>query len=93
MTMRRSARDALLRVLIYPIQFEKNPSDAAGRVIRDVIPNNGVSGAAEDYLEAIRSALGGTDRLSALLPQPHSEAVIRAYLARLEGRLSEGRPR
>jgi len=93
MKMRGSARDALLRVLIYPIQFDKKPSDAVERVIRDVIPNNGVSGSAEDYLEAIRSALGGTELLSKLLPQPHSEAVVRAYLAKIERRLSERRPR
>lgn len=81
-------RDGLLRVLIYPVQFEKNPLDAVDRVIEHVIPHNGVSTLASDYRAAIRSALAGADRLAKLLPQPHPEDVIRAYLSEIERRLS-----
>jgi hypothetical protein len=86
-----AARDGMLRVLLYPIIFEANPLDAAGRVIAHIIPRNGVSTVPGDYLSAIEAGLASSDALSELLPQPHAESVIRAYLAEVGRRLRERR--
>jgi hypothetical protein len=88
MSKRRSADDGLLRVLIYPVQFEADPMNGIDRVINEIIPNmNAVSKSSEDYLNAIESALESSDELSILLPQPHSEKVIRRYLREVRRRL------
>jgi hypothetical protein len=86
MTKRRST-NALLRVLIYPVQFETDPMQGIDRVVNYTIPNNGVSKSTEDYLNAIESALENSDEVSVLLPQPYSEKVIRRYLREVQRRL------
>jgi hypothetical protein len=88
MSKRGSNRDGLLRVLIYPVQFEADPIDGIDRVINEIIPNmNAVSKSSEDYLNAIESGLESSDELSLLLPQTHSEKVIRRYLREVRRRL------
>jgi len=77
----------LLSVLIYPIQFAESPINDVERVITDIIPNNGVSTRPHDYISAVESAVERDDELSKLIPQPHSEEVIRAYLAEIHRRL------
>jgi hypothetical protein len=79
--------EGLLRVLIYPIQFAVRPLDDVERVISDIIPNNGVSTCSQDYISAVEWALEKGDELSKLIPQPHSEKVIRTYLAEVQRRL------
>ena len=88
MSKRRSFNDGLLQVLIYPVQFEADPMDGIDRVINEIIPNmNAFSKSSEDYVNAIESALDSSDELSKLLPQPHSEKVIRRYLGEVRRRL------
>jgi hypothetical protein len=80
-------RDGRLRVLLYAVQFEKNPLDAVDRVITYTIAKNGVSTVPDDYRRAIESALASEAPLAGLLPQPHPEPVVRAYLAEVGRRL------
>ena len=81
---------ALLRVLVYPIQFARNPVDHVERVIHDVTPHAGVQAPPEDYILAISRALQSSDELSKLIPQPHSESVIRDYLVAVQRFLPRG---
>jgi len=67
-----------LRVLIYPIQFEKNPVDGIDRVMLQISGENPA-----EYVAAVDAGLQSDELLSELIPQPHSESVIRAYLAEL----------
>lgn len=81
---------ALLRVLVYPIQFARNPVDHVERVIHDVTPHAGVQAPPEDYILVISRALQSSDGLSKLIPQPHSELVIRDYLVAVQRFLLRG---
>ncbi|MGA2944470.1 MAG: hypothetical protein ABSE50_20795, partial [Xanthobacteraceae bacterium] len=76
----------LMRLLIYPVQFEKDPKNGIERVIEFVIEEKLLSPA--EYIAAIKLALNGAEELSALIPQPHSEAKIRDYLRELERALT-----
>lgn len=77
----------LIRALIYPVQFEINPTDGVDRVLANVIDAGVLDASPNEYLEAIRMALTSDVDLSALIPQDHSETAIRAYLAEIERRL------
>ena len=58
------------------------------RVLRDVIDVGTLEASPNKYLEAIRTALASDVDLSELIPQDHSEKVIREYLAEIERRLN-----
>jgi len=45
------------------------------------------AGSRADYVAAIAAALESSEQLSELVPQVHSEAVIRDYLSALQRRL------
>jgi hypothetical protein len=79
-----SSHKALIRALIYPIQFSKTPGDEVERVARDVLPHAGAKASPQEYATAINAALSSPEHLSKLLPQPHSEETVREYLAKLE---------
>jgi hypothetical protein len=72
-----------LRVLIYPIQFEANPVDGIDRVQKQIAGENPAT-----FVAAIEAGLQSDELLSELIPQPHSETVIRAYLAEVRKRLA-----
>jgi hypothetical protein len=57
------------------------------RVIEVVVGVGALNAQRNDYLNAISAALASTDSLAELIPQPHSDATLRAYLAALEKRL------
>ena len=80
---------ALLRGLIYPVQFEKNPVNGLERVMDQVVSAKAMDAEAPDYLSAVEAALRSDERLAELLPQEHPESVIRAYLAEVHKRLSQ----
>ncbi len=84
---------ALIAGLVYTVQFEVDPRDGTDRVIRFVV-DRGVLGAtrAEYFGSDSREALASDEALATLIPQPHSENVIRRFLADLALRL-EDRPR
>jgi hypothetical protein len=77
----------LLRMLIYPVQFDENPTDGVDRVLKYVIHAEGANISAGEYLAAIQAGLQSDECLSDLVSQKHTEASIRMYLAEIQGRL------
>lgn len=76
----------VLRMLIYPIQFEANPIDGINRVFNyKILP--GLTDTPQHYLDAIDAALESSEELSLLIPQSHSEEAIRNYLFAVGERL------
>ena len=83
-----SVRSAgLIRALIYPVQFDDNPLEAVDRVIDTVVRTRSLDATPEEYRSGIREALTSADRLSDLIPQDHSDDVIRRYLAEVARRI------
>lgn len=80
-------QQGLLRGLIYPIQFDQDPITGINRVLDQVVHARAMNAGQADYLAAVRAGLRSTEKLSELIPQGHSESVIRAYLAAIEKRL------
>lgn len=79
----------LIRTLLYPVIFESKIMDGIDRVIR--LTQEQPTGASEEQmLEAIRRALASDFPLEKILPQPHPDAAIRAFLRELERRLVSG---
>jgi hypothetical protein len=76
-----------IRALIYGVQFDKNPLDGIDRILRQVVLAGALSATPEQYLASIRSALASDTPLAELIPQPHSEEVIRRYLLEFEHRI------
>lgn len=77
----------LIRALVYPVQFERNPIDGVDRVVGLIAGGRALSGSADEYAVAVDAALRSDEHLAALIPQPHSETLIRAYLAELRKHL------
>ena len=71
----------LIRTLLYPVIFESNIMDGADRVIQLTQEQPA------ELLQAIRRALASDFPLDTILPQPHADAAIRAFLTELERRL------
>lgn len=83
---------SVVRALIYPIQFSANPVLEIERVLELLAISNATSGSADTslkYLAAVTDALNSSEQLSNLIPQYHSEAVIRNYLSEVQKRLEE----
>jgi hypothetical protein len=78
----------LLRILIYPVQFNENPTDAVDRVFKMTFKSSKNITPGE-YLAAIEAGLQSDERLSDLIPQKNSESTIRAYLAECKRRLQD----
>lgn len=78
---------ALIRALLYPVQFEQQPEQGVGRVVEMVVAANAVQATSADYLRAINAALESEEQLSALISQSHDEETIRSYLRRLMSEL------
>lgn len=76
----------VLRMLIYPIQFDADPLNGIDRVVDQVIRAD-LKLLPADVIAAIDSGLASHARLSELIPQSHTEAVIRGFLAALRIRL------
>jgi hypothetical protein len=81
-----------VQALIYPVQFEADPSHGIERVVRQVIQNSVLGATAEDFIASIGEALKSETQLCSLIPQEHSEAVIRKFLAELLTRLATMHP-
>src|SRR5665213_3665875 len=73
----------LIRGLVYPIQFDQDPVEGIDRVLEMVVRRRAMNATPEDYAEAVDKALQSDEQLALLIPQPHSEAVIRAFLTAL----------
>ena len=77
----------LIRALIYPVQFERDPVDGIDHALEVIVRARALDKSPEEYAAAVRAALRSDERLALLIPQGHSESVIRTYLAELEKRL------
>ena len=83
---------ALLRAVLYPVQFEREPEVGIDRVIKQVIAPQALQATPNDYMNAIRLALESRDeRLSGIIPLTHNEDIVRFYLQRLASALAEAR--
>jgi hypothetical protein len=82
----------ILRMLIYPIQFEADPLNGIDRVLAQVVFADHSRLPLPDVVAAIDAGLTSSARLSELIPQSHSEVVIRRFLSALRMRL-EAEPR
>ena len=80
--------DACIRALLYPVQFERDPIDGIDRVVEMVVRRRALGLAPADYLALVRAALASDAGLASLLPQPHSETVVRDYLRGVECQLA-----
>lgn len=83
---------AILRMLVYPIQFEADPLNGMNRVIDQVVFASHTKLSAGEVMTAIHAGLASDAKLSELIPQSHSEEVIRGFLFALRIRL-ESEPR
>jgi|SRR5580658_9462893 hypothetical protein len=81
-------RAAILRMLIYPIQFEAEPVNGIDHVLDQVVFADHLKLRLPDVIAAIDSGLAGDAIFSKLIPQSHSEAVIRGFLSALRMRLA-----
>ena len=79
--------DAILRALIYPVQFEADPLNGLDRVVAQVVFAEHLRLPQPDVIAAIDAGLASHAKLSELIPQGHSEAVIRGFLSALRKRL------
>jgi hypothetical protein len=70
----------LRRGVMYPIIFDRNPIDSVERVLELVVRTRALNASPEQYAAAVDAALQSDEPLARLLPQSHSEAVIRTYL-------------
>ena len=77
----------LLRAVIYVVQFEADPTQAIDRVLTQVIEPGALGASRQTYRDALARALVSDVALATLIPQPHSEATIRHYIALLSQRL------
>jgi hypothetical protein len=84
-----SKTEGMIRALIYPVQFDQKPTDGADRVLEMVVEANRLDRSPEEYLAAIHEALASDASLAELIPQDHSEQVIRDYLADMGRRIEE----
>jgi hypothetical protein len=85
--MTDSRSKSLLRALIYPVQFDADPLSAIDRVLSQVIETSALDATIEEYRQAVDAGLGSTGSVAELIPQPHSESEIRAYLLAMHDRL------
>ena len=78
---------AILRMLIYPIQFEEDPLNGIDHVVAQVVFADHLKLSLTDVIAAIDAGLASQASLSELIPQRHSEAVIRGFLSAMHMRL------
>jgi len=76
-----------IRGLIYGVQFAPDPLECVEHIIQHVVQKDRLNSAG-DYVALIREALDSETQLSSLLPQPHSEAVIRSFLSEMLAKLT-----
>jgi hypothetical protein len=78
----------LIRALIYPVQFERDPIDGLDRTLALIVDGRALGASRDEYAAAVGAALSSEDSLSQLIPQTHSESVIREYLTIVRERLA-----
>ena len=76
---------SVIRTLIYCVQFSADPTQAVDHVLQTVVARDDLG--RDEYRDAIATALSSTEPLAGLIPQPHSEEVIRRFLELVLARL------
>jgi hypothetical protein len=74
-------------MLIYPIQFDPEPVNGIDRVMKVVVFAEHLNLRVPEVIAAIDAGLASDEKLAELIPQHHSEDVIRTFLAELRKRL------
>lgn len=92
MNMLDNHERALIRAVLYPVQFEARPEDGIGRVVSTVISRKALDATPTQYASAIRSALASNEQVSRLIPQDHGERAVRRYLQKLLGKVTASPP-
>ena len=85
----------LIRALLYPVQFDRNPGDTDNveRVLRLVIQKGSLNADEEEYLSAIKNGLSSKEKLTALVPGMKGECKVRDFLRRVEEELGRAEMR
>lgn len=76
-----------IRVLVYLIQFDKMPIACVAKTLNQTTETEKWRNCTESFLSAIDSSLASQKDLSLLIPQQHSDPVIREYLAAIRAEL------
>ncbi|HMG85322.1 MAG TPA: hypothetical protein VK574_06240 [Terracidiphilus sp.] len=82
----------ILRMLIYPIQFDPEPVKGIDRVLKMVVFADHLRLQVPDVIAAIDAGLASNARLSELIPQGHNETVICGFLSAVRVRLESPPP-
>ena len=78
----------LINRLIYGVQYTSDPHTDVDRIKQYLLEQDDITPA--EYVLAIRRALESEMQLvSVLIPQPHSEDVIRSFLSMMLERLTD----
>jgi hypothetical protein len=86
------AAESLIRRLVYPVQYDRNPSASAKSIVDDMCHSGFKPASREKYIEAVRAVLVGTTEIANLIPQPHPEQVVRSYLLEVLKELEVDQP-
>ncbi|MFA6315863.1 MAG: hypothetical protein WC943_00435 [Elusimicrobiota bacterium] len=79
--MKASDWKAAVRALVYPVQFSMDPEKDVDRALAALLGRSGTVWTREGLAESVRAALTSRAHLAGLIPQKHSEEVLRRYLA------------
>ncbi|MEJ7728973.1 MAG: hypothetical protein WKG00_07150 [Polyangiaceae bacterium] len=77
-----------VRALLYVVQFARDPAQAVGHALDQVVRKRALGAGPEEYLASVRAALASEEELADLIPQPHPEDVVRRFLGLVEQRLA-----
>jgi redox-regulated HSP33 family molecular chaperone len=78
---------SLIRALLYPVQFEREPEAGVARTFKRVVAAHALNASEYEYLAAIIAALESDEPLSELVPQSRPEETVRAYLASMQNEI------
>lgn len=79
--------EGVVRMVLYPVIFEKDPLQAVDRVVDALQHKTLAKVTVDETLAALQQALQSPMPLAALLPQNHTEEMVRLYLAEVRQRL------
>lgn len=89
--MLTNKQKALIRALMYPVQFDRKPTESVDRVLRHVVEQKCLNASADEYSSAINAALNSEEHLADLLPDSLGESAVRTYLEQVRRRLQDSR--
>lgn len=75
--------------LEYLLQFKAQPKEFVDKMCDAIMRQRGISIPVTDVLSALAEVRKSNLDISKLIPQPHSDASLRAFFAELEAKLTE----